>query len=164
MYVCIAECEHNLTKIQTLKKKKKSPFSYIYTHTHPFLCPNSPHLNPLCDTGLILELEIAMMIVCLVGGLGFCIGSYISPVNKHLKHHIRFLEGKVNRYKQDVQEEKIGSKDGLDDIIDGNPAIKAAVAMLGGKQKAIEMLLSKVDLSKILGGGTKKEPGGQVYT
>lgn len=107
-----------------------------------------------------------MMIVCLVGGLGFCIGSYISPVNKHLKQHIRFLEGKVNRYKQDVQEEKIGSKDGLDDIIDGNPAIKAAVAMLGGKQKAIEMLLSKVDLGKILGGGAKEkaESGGQVYT
>jgi len=36
--------------------------------------------------------------------------------------------------------------------------------MLGGKEKAIEMLLSKVDLSKILGGGTKEKSGGQVYT
>ena len=113
---------------------------------------------------MILELEIAMMIVCLVGGLGFCVGSYISPVNKHLKHHIRFLEGKVNRYKQDIHEEKIDSKDGLDDIIDGNPAIKAAVAMLGGKEKAIQMLLSKVDLSKILGGSQKEKSGGNVYT
>ena len=132
-------------------------------HSLSILTPNTPLPNPIRDTGLILELEIAMMIVCLVGGLGFCVGSYISPVNKHLKHHIRFLEGKVNRYKQDVQEEKIGSKDGLDDIIDGNPAIKAAVAMLGGKEKAIQMLLSKVDLSKILG-GEKEKPGGQVYS
>jgi len=128
----------------------------------PVLTPNTPLPNPIRDTGLILELEIAMMIVCLVGGLGFCIGSYISPVNKHLKHHIRFLEGKVNRYKQDIQEEKIDSKDGIDDIIGNNPILKTAVAALGGKEKAIEFLLSKIDLSKYIG---KKEPsGGQVYT
>ena len=112
----------------------------------------------------MFELEVVILLCSLFGGLGFCVGSYISPVTKHLKTHIRFLEGKVNRYKQDVQEEKIGSKDGLDDIIDGNPAIKAAVAMLGGKEKAIEMLLSKIDLSKILGGGTKEKSGGQVYS
>jgi hypothetical protein len=116
----------------------------------------------MCETGLILELEIAMMIVCLVGGLGFCVGSYISPVNKHLKHHIRFLEGKVNRYKQDVQEEKEVSKDGLDDLINSNPMIKTAVALAGGKEKAIELLLSKIDLGKLLN-QKDKEPGGQVY-
>ena len=103
-----------------------------------------------------------MMIVCLVGGLGFCVGSYISPVNKHLKHHIRFLEGKVNRYKQDIQEDKETSKDGLDDLINSNPIIKTAVAALGGKEKAIEMLLSKIDLSKLA--GNKEKPSGQVYT
>ena len=132
------------------------------THSLPVLTPNTPHVNPLCDTGLILELEIAMMIVCLVGGLGFCIGSYISPVTKHLKTHIRFLEGKVNRYKQDVQEEKEVSKDSIDDIIGSNPILKTAVAALGGKEKAIQFLLSKIDLTKIT--GEKEKPGGQVYT
>ena len=162
MYVCIAVSELNLTKTQTLKKKKKSPLSYIHTLTHPKRSPNTPLFNPICETGLILELEIAMMIVCLVGGLGFCVGSYISPVNKHLKHHIRFLEGKVNRYKQDINEEKEVSKDSIDDIIGSNPILKTAVAALGGKQKAIEFLLSKIDLSKIT--GDKEKPGGQVYT
>tara|TARA_Y100000310_G_C20442596_1_gene696808 strand:- start:383 stop:871 length:489 start_codon:yes stop_codon:yes gene_type:complete len=154
-------------KVRQKKRKKKNIFFYynpLRTHSLPFRALYTPLSNPFRDKGLILELEIAMMIVCLVGGLGFCVGSYISPVNKHLKNHIRFLEGKVNRYKQDVQEEKIGSKDGLDDIIDGNPAIKAAVGLLGGKEKAIELLLSKVDLGKILGGQKEKPSGGQVYT
>ena len=111
---------------------------------------------------MMLDFEIAMMIVCLVGGLGFCVGSYISPVNKHLKQHIRFLEGKVNRYKQDVQEEKEISKDSIDDIIGSNPILKTAVAALGGKEKAIQFLLSKIDLTKIT--GEKEKPGGQVYT
>ena len=103
-----------------------------------------------------------MVIVSLTGVLGFCVGSYISPVNKHLKHHIRFLEGKVNRYKQDVMEEKEVSKDSIDDIIGSNPILKTAVAALGGKQKAIEFLLSKIDLTKLT--GEKDKPGGQVYT
>ena len=103
-----------------------------------------------------------MVIVSLTGVLGFCVGSYISPVNKHLKHHIRFLEGKVNRYKQDVMEEKEVSKDSIDDIIGSNPILKTAVAALGGKEKAIQFLLSKIDLTKIT--GEKEKPGGQVYT
>jgi len=113
---------------------------------------------------LLLELELVIIIGALVGGLGFCVGSYISPVTKHLKHHIRFLEGKVNRYKQDMNETKEIEKDGLDSIIESNPAIKAAVGLLGGKEKAIELLLSKVDLGKILGGQKEKPSGGQVYT
>ena len=103
-----------------------------------------------------------MVIVSLTGVLGFCVGSYISPVTKHLKHHIRFLEGKVNRYKQDINEEKEVSKDSIDDIIGSNPILKTAVAALGGKEKAIQFLLSKIDLTKIT--GEKEKPGGQVYT
>ena len=110
----------------------------------------------------MFELEVGILLCCLFGGLGFCVGSYISPVNKHLKHHIRFLEGKVNRYKQDMQETKEIDKDGLDDVIDSNPILKTAVAALGGKQKAIEFLLSKIDLTKIT--GEKERAGGQVYS
>jgi hypothetical protein len=114
--------------------------------------------------GLILEIEVAMILISLVGGLGFCVGSYISPVNKHLKNHIRFLEGKVNRYKQDITEEKDSAKDGLDDLINSHPMIKTAVALAGGKEKAIEMVLSKIDLSKLLGQKDKEKSSGQVYT
>ena len=59
----------------------------------------------------MIQLEIALIMIGLVGGLGYMLGSYVSPITKHLKNHIRFLEGKVNRYKQDVQEEKNEKKD-----------------------------------------------------
>jgi hypothetical protein len=74
------------------------------------------------------------------------------------------LEGKVNRYKQDITEEKDSAKDGLDDLINSHPMIKTAVALAGGKEKAIEMVLSKIDLSKLLGQKDKEKSSGQVYT
>jgi hypothetical protein len=61
-------------------------------------------------------------------------------------------------------EEKDLSKDGLDDLINSNPMIKTAVALAGGKEKAIEMVLSKIDLSKLLGQKDKEKSSGQVYT
>jgi hypothetical protein len=93
---------------------------------------------------MLIELPIVLIIISLVGGLGFTFGSYVSPITKHLKNHIRFLEGKVNRYKQDVQETKAENKDGMDDFIDSNPAVKMVVQSLGGKEKALEWLMSKV--------------------
>ena len=113
--------------------------------------------------GFMFELEVVILLCSMIAGLGFCVGSYISPVTKHLKTHIRFLEGKVNRYKQDVAEENSNKTDGLDDLINSNPLIKTAVAMAGGKEKAIEIVLSKIDLSKILGKDKPKDSG-QVYS
>ena len=102
---------------------------------------------------MLIELPIALIIVSLVGGFAFVVGSSVSPINKHLKGHIRFLEGKVNRYKQDEKEAKATNKDGIDDFIDQNPMIGTLVQSLGGKEKAMEWVLSKVgDLTN------KKQP------
>ena len=102
---------------------------------------------------MLLELPIALIIMGLVGGFAFVLGSSVSPINKHLKGHIRFLEGKVNRYKQDEKESKIENKDGIDEFIESNPMIGTIVQSLGGKEKAMEWVLSKVgDLSN------KKQP------
>ena len=102
---------------------------------------------------MLIELPIALIIVSLVGGFAFVVGSSVSPINKHLKGHIRFLEGKVNRYKQDEKEAKAANKDGIDDFIDQNPMIGTLVQSLGGKEKAMEWVLSKVgDLTN------KKQP------
>ena len=102
---------------------------------------------------MLIELPIALIIVSLVGGFAFVVGSSVSPINKHLKGHIRFLEGKVNRYKQDEKEAKAANKDVIDDFIDQNPMIGTLVQSLGGKEKAMEWVLSKVgDLTN------KKQP------
>jgi len=104
---------------------------------------------------MLVELPIVLIITSLVGGLFFIAGSSVSPINKHLKTHIRFLEGKVNRYKQDEKEAKIENKDGIDDFIDSNPMIKTVVQSLGGKEKAMEWVLGKVgDLTNKKGGST----------
>ena len=104
---------------------------------------------------MLVELPIVLIITSLVGGLFFIAGSSVSPINKHLKTHIRFLEGKVNRYKQDEKEAKIENKDGIDDFIDSNPMVKTIVQSLGGKEKAMEWVLGKVgDLTNKKGGST----------
>ena len=104
---------------------------------------------------MLVELPIVLIITSLVGGLFFIAGSSVSPINKHLKTHIRFLEGKVNRYKQDEKDAKIENKDGIDEFIDSNPMIKTVVQSLGGKEKAMEWVLGKVgDLTNKKGGST----------
>tara|TARA_R100000687_G_C6319602_1_gene104364 strand:- start:193 stop:525 length:333 start_codon:yes stop_codon:yes gene_type:complete len=108
---------------------------------------------------MLIEIEIAMIIMGLVGGFTFLLGSSVSPINKHLKGHIRFLEGKVNRYKQDEKDAKLENKDGIDDFIDSNPLIKTVVDSIGGKEKAMEFLLSKIDglrNNKSTGPGTQE--------
>jgi len=104
---------------------------------------------------MLVELPIVLIITGLVGGLFFIAGSSVSPINKHLKTHIRFLEGKVNRYKQDEKEAKTENKDGIDDFIDSNPMVKTIVQSLGGKEKAMEWVLGKVgDLTNKKGGSS----------
>jgi len=107
---------------------------------------------------MLVELPIVLIITGLVGGLFFIAGSSVSPINKHLKTHIRFLEGKVNRYKQDEKEAKIENKDGIDEFIDSNPMVKTIVQSLGGKEKAMEWVLGKVGQLKLNIGDDK--PGG----
>jgi hypothetical protein len=105
---------------------------------------------------MLVELPIVLIITSLVGGLMLVVGSSVSPINKHLKTHIRFLEGKVNRYKQDEKEAKTENTDGIDDFIDSNPMVKTIVQSLGGKEKAMEWVIGKVG---DLGNSKTKSPG-----
>ena len=49
-----------------------------------------------------MEIEIILQFV-LIFALGLCVGLPFSSRlgTKHLKEHVKFLEGKINRYKQD---------------------------------------------------------------
>ena len=108
---------------------------------------------------MLVELPLLLIITGLVGGFAFVVGSSVSPINKHLKGHIRFLEGKVNRYKLDEKQLKQENKDGIDDFIDSNPMVSTIVQSLGGKEKAMEWVLSKVgDLTN-----KKQNPGGTEW-
>ena len=79
----------------------------------------------------------------------------IKSLKTIFKTHIRFLEGKVNRYKLDEKETKLANKDGIDDFIDSNPMVKTIVQSLGGKEKAMEWVLGKVgDLTNKKGGSS----------
>ena len=49
-----------------------------------------------------MEIEVILQFI-LIFALGLCVGLPFSSRlgTKHLKEHVRFLEGKINRYKQD---------------------------------------------------------------
>jgi len=78
----------------------------------------------LCS--ILVDITIVCILCALVGGLGYCIGSWLSPRTKTLKGEIKYLEGKYNRLRQDVKDTKenegfdLGSllqNGGLSDII-----------------------------------------------
>ena len=88
-----------------------------------------------------MEIEIYLL-MALVGGLGFCIGSFIAPVNKHLKSHIRFLEGKMSKYKQ---EKKSDSFD-IEGLLDGGLSITNIMKLA----PQVTKLLQNPEVQKIL--------------
>ena len=91
-----------------------------------------------------MELEIVIIIMSLVGGLGFCFGSWISPMNKQLKSQIRFLEGKVNKWKQDQKADK--TTDWIDQLCDDIPIakpFKSQIKQFASDPKMIQGLIEK---------------------
>ena len=48
-----------------------------------------------------LQIEFVLILVGLVGGLAYCVGSWLSPRTKSLKAEIKYLEGKYHRLRQD---------------------------------------------------------------
>ena len=66
-----------------------------------------------------MEIEFYLL-MALIGALGFCIGSFVAPVNKHLKDHIRFIEGKMGRYKQELQGSKKSEDIDFESLMDGD--------------------------------------------
>lgn len=74
-----------------------------------------------------MEIEIISGFI-LVFALGLCIGLPFSSRlgTKHLKEHVRFLEGKINRAKQD----KKSDGGGLLDLLDGGLNEKSIMKIL----------------------------------
>jgi len=105
-----------------------------------------------------VELEVVIIIAVLVAGLGYCVGSVLSPVTRHLKQHIRFLEGKVNRYKQDDKSTK-SSGGWLDEALDEYPILKP----FKGKIEEIISDPSKLQNLLNLKKENKEKPNGQVW-
>ena len=53
-----------------------------------------------------IPIEFILILVGLVGGLAYCIGSWLSPRTKSLKAEIKYLEGKYHRLRQDKTAEQ----------------------------------------------------------
>ena len=75
-----------------------------------------------------MEIEIISGFI-LVFALGLCIGLPFSSRlgTKHLKEHVRFLEGKINRAKQD----KKSDGGGLMDLLSGGLDEKSIMKFIG---------------------------------
>ena len=81
-----------------------------------------------------MEIEVILQFI-LIFALGLCVGLPFSSRlgTKHLKEHVRFLEGKINRYKQDKPE-----GGGLMDLLSG-----------GLDEKSIMKFISKLKPEQI---------------
>ena len=95
-----------------------------------------------------MEIEIILQFV-LIFALGFCVGLPFSSRlgTKHLKEHVRFLEGKINRYKQDKPDDN-----GLMGLLGGGLTEKSITKFLGNLKP--EQIQQGMDyLNKAKGGG-----------
>ena len=110
-----------------------------------------------------MEIEFYLLMT-LIGALGFCIGSFVAPVNKHLKDHIRFIEGKMGRYKQELQgSKKSQGLDGaaIEGILDGDLSISNIYKVL--KNLTPEQIAQgKELLGQMKGKAPTKEGGSNV--
>jgi len=53
-----------------------------------------------------IPIELFVILIGLVGGLAYSIGSWLSPRTKGLKAEIKYLEGKYHRLRQDKTAEQ----------------------------------------------------------
>ena len=76
-----------------------------------------------------MEIELILQFI-LIFSLGLCVGLPFSSRlgTKHLKEHVRFLEGKINRAKQDKKSDDGGI---LGDLLGGGLNEKTIMKILG---------------------------------
>jgi len=99
-----------------------------------------------------MEIEIILQFI-LIFALGLCVGLPFSSRlgTKHLKEHVRFLEGKINRYKQDKPDDG-----GLMGLLGGGLTEKSITKFLGNLKP--EQIQQGMDyLNKAKGGGDQKD-------
>lgn len=94
-----------------------------------------------------IPIELFILLVGLVGGMGYVLGSAISPRNKNLKAEIKYLEGKYHRLRQDKAAQNEGNDQGFNlsgllggdigaligDFVKNNPEVLQN--LLGGLKK-----------------------------
>jgi hypothetical protein len=100
-----------------------------------------------------LEIEVILQFI-LIFALGLCVGLPFSSRlgTKHLKEHVRFLEGKINRYKQD----KPDDSGGLMGLLGGGLTEKSITKFLGNLKP--EQIQQGMDyLNKAKGGGDQAD-------
>ena len=107
-----------------------------------------------------MEIEFYLL-MALIGSLGFCIGSFVAPINHHLKSHIKFIEGKMSRYKQELEgSKKSQGVDGaaVEGILEGDLSISNIYKVL--KNLTPEQIAQgKELLGQIKGKAPTKEAG-----
>lgn len=95
-----------------------------------------------------MEIEVILQFI-LIFALGLCVGLPFSSRlgTKHLKEHVRFLEGKINRYKQDNKSDD----GGLMGLLGGGLNEKSIMKFLGNLKP--EQIQQGMDyLNKVKGG------------
>ena len=99
-----------------------------------------------------MEIEVILQFI-LIFALGLCVGLPFSSRlgTKHLKEHVRFLEGKINRYKQD----KPDDAGGLMGLLGGGLTEKSITKFLGNlKPEQIQQGMDYLNKAK---GGDQKD-------
>ena len=61
-----------------------------------------------------LPIELLIVLLSLVGGFCYILGSAISPRTKNLKNEIKYLEGKLYKKKQELKQEIEEKNDNFD--------------------------------------------------
>ena len=113
-----------------------------------------------------MEIEFYLL-MALIGALGFCIGSFVAPVNKHLKEHIRFIEGKMGRYKQELQGSKKSEDIDFESLLDGDLSIGKIIKLWPQVQQFLKSEQGQNLVNQVKKGqGQNKElpaPGGVTW-
>ena len=104
-----------------------------------------------------MEIEVILQFI-LIFALGLCVGLPFSSRlgTKHLKEHVRFLEGKINRARQDKKDDG----GGLMSLLAGGLDEKSIMKFLGNLKP--EQIQQGMDyLNKVKGG---KDPSDNTLT
>ena len=94
-----------------------------------------------------MEIEVILQFI-LIFALGLCVGLPFSSRlgTKHLKEHVRFLEGKINRYKQDKPE----AGGGLMGLLSGGLDEKSIMKFISGlKPEQIQQGMDYLQKAKV---------------
>ena len=105
-----------------------------------------------------MEIEVILQFV-LIFALGLCVGLPFSSRlgTKHLKEHVKFLEGKINRYKQDKPEDG----GGIMGLLSGGFDEKNILKVL--KNLKPEQIQQGMDLLKGIQGGGDQNKGADTW-